>query len=143
MRPLLKTGLISILMLMGASVWGQSTDEEGFPTFTFEEGDTTFTMRQYVFVLYVAVPDREALPEDEANLIQQAHMEYINQMADEHNLVIAGPMGDDSDWRGILIFNDHDVERVREIVSQDPAVQAGRLTIEVHPWWAARGSKLP
>jgi len=27
-------------------------------------------------------------------------------------------------------------------MDNDPAVIAGRLTIEIHPWWGAVGSKL-
>jgi len=28
------------------------------------------------------------------------------------------------------------------MVDNDPAVIAGRLTMEIHPWWGAVGSKL-
>lgn len=118
-------------------------DADGFPTFEYEEGDSTYVMRQYVFVMYIKAEGGDDFTEEELAEIQAGHMAHIGKMSAEGNLVIAGPFGDKVDWRGILIFNDHDVDRVSELVNQDPAVQAGRLTFQAHPWWAARGSKLP
>lgn len=118
-------------------------DADGFPTFEYEEGDSAYVMRQYVFVMYIKAEGGDDFTEEELAEIQAGHMAHIGKMSAEGNLVIAGPFGDKADWRGILIFNDHDVDRVSELVNQDPAVQAGRLTFEAHPWWAARGSKLP
>ncbi|NVK03402.1 MAG: hypothetical protein HWD92_01205 [Flavobacteriia bacterium] len=118
-------------------------DEDGFPTFEYTEDDSTYVMRQYVFVMYIKAEGGDDFSEEELAEIQAGHMAHIGKMADEGNLVMAGPFGDKAEWRGILIFNDHDVERVSELVNQDPAVQAGRLTFEAHPWWAARGSRLP
>ena len=34
------------------------------------------------------------------------------------------------------------LEIAKELMGQDPAVKIGRLSYEVHPWWAAKGSKL-
>ena len=69
-------------------------------------------------------------------------MNHINSMVETHNLQIAGPFGDDSEKRGILIFDLEKVEDAEAAMSQDPAVQAGRLSYECHPWWAAKGSML-
>jgi uncharacterized protein YciI len=63
-------------------------------------------------------------------------------MGKEGFLSIAGPFGDDSNMRGILIFNVATEEKVRELMKGDPAVASGRLTYEVHPWWSAKGSVL-
>ncbi len=33
-------------------------------------------------------------------------------------------------------------ERAEELAAMNPAVKAGRLVMEIHPWWAAVGSSL-
>ena len=78
-----------------------------------------------------------------AKKLQEGHMANINRMAKEGKLAIAGPFGDNGDWRGIFIFDMKNMEDVKKEVEQDPAIQAGRLAYEIHPWWAGRGSKLP
>ena len=32
------------------------------------------------------------------------------------------------------------LEQAKRLAEGDPAVQAGRLKVEVHPWWLARGT---
>lgn len=137
--------LILSLVLLSGRTFAQDVqrDSEGFPSFEYTEGDTTYVMRQYVFVMYIKAEGGDDFSEEELAEIQAAHMAHIEMMSEEGNLVMAGPFGDKEEWRGVLIFNDHDVERVSALVSEDPAVKAGRLTFKAHPWWAARGSKLP
>lgn len=57
-------------------------------------------------------------------------------------LNVAGPFGDDGDWRGILIFKSGTLEEIKALVEQDPMVKIGRLTYEIHPWWSQKGIKL-
>ena len=63
-------------------------------------------------------------------------------MAKEGKLAIAGPFGDDGDWRGIFIFDVDSEDEVRELLKNDPSIQAGRLSYEIHPWWTEKGSCL-
>ncbi len=51
---------------------------------------------------------------------------------------MAGPFGDDSHWRGILILDCKDKAEAEELVKKDPAIIAGRLSYEIHPWWTAK-----
>ncbi|MEP4093591.1 YciI family protein, partial [Reichenbachiella sp.] len=57
-------------------------------------------------------------------------------------LLIAGPFGDDGDMRGIVIYDVATKAEADSIISNDPAVKAGRLAIDIKPWWAAKGSVL-
>ena len=52
---------------------------------------------------------------------------------------ISGPFGDDGDIRGITIYNTSSMEIADSLANADPMVKAGRLKIEIHPWWAAKG----
>jgi uncharacterized protein YciI len=78
--------------------------------------------------------------EDELKELQKGHMANINRMAGSGDLVLAGPMGDDGALRGIFIFRTPDDKRIRELVSRDPSVQAGRLEMELLQWTIPRGA---
>lgn len=116
-------------------------DSLGFETFSIDEGDTTFVMKKYFLVYLNSGPNRDHSPE-EAAIIQEGHMNHMNKMAEDGQLCIAGPMGDDGKTRGIMILSVPTLEEVKKLVDQDPAVIAGRLVMEIHPWWGAVGSKL-
>jgi hypothetical protein len=55
---------------------------------------------------------------------------------------ISGPFGDNGDIRGITIYNVPTFKMADSLASSDPLVKAGRLVIEIHPWWAAKGFSL-
>jgi hypothetical protein len=48
---------------------------------------------------------------------------------------VNGPLLDDGELRGVSIYRTADVDQVTAWVQSDPAVQAGRLRAEVHPWF--------
>ena len=50
-------------------------------------------------------------------------------------MVLAGPFGDGGDLRGLFFYDVKTMEEARELVDSDPAVKAGRLRVELHPWW--------
>jgi uncharacterized protein YciI len=116
-------------------------DSLGFETFEMREGDTTYLMKKYFLVLLKADTARNQSPE-EVREIQKGHMEHMNKLAEQGYIDIAGPMGDDTELRGILIMRVPTLERALALCKEDPAVKAHRLKAEVHPWWAATGSSL-
>lgn len=127
------------------SLWSKAqemeTDSLGFMTFEMTEGDTTYIMKQY-FMAFLKKGDTRDQSEAEAAEIQAGHLAYMNRLAEEKKICIAGPFGDDGEVRGIVIYNVATLEAALALVNADPAVIAGRLSIEVHPWWAAKGSSL-
>ncbi len=137
--------LFFLLTLTGfispASAQDLEVDSLGFETFQMQEGDTIYTMKKYFIAFLKEGPKRDQ-SEEEAQKIQSAHLDHINNMAEENKICMAGPFGDEGVIRGILIFNVPTMEEATRLVSQDPAVQAGRLVLELHPWWAAKGSQL-
>ena len=135
------TLLAILLSLTTALTQDLQVDSLGFETFEMTEGDTSYVMKKYFMAFLKEGPTRDQSPE-EAVIIRNGHLGYMNQLADENKLSIAGPFGDDGEIRGIVIYNVPTLEEATELVKNDPAVKAGRLTIEVHPWWAAKGSTL-
>jgi uncharacterized protein YciI len=74
----------------------------------------------------------------ETSKLQEAHMANIRRMGAEGKLVIAGPFADNGDLRGLYVFRVGSAEEAKALVESDPAVQAGRLRFELHPWYAAK-----
>ncbi|RPI06032.1 MAG: hypothetical protein EHM64_04360 [Ignavibacteriae bacterium] len=69
--------------------------------------------------------------------LQRRHLKNIMRLAAEGTLIVAGPFLDDQEMRGIFIFNVENVEEARIIAETDPAVKAGVLILELHPWYGS------
>ena len=100
-------------------------------------------MKQYWFVMLSKGPKRDEpiTPERSAEL-QAGHMAHMVAQHEAGRLVLAGPFGDDGAWRGIQIYDAGSKDEVEAICAEDPAVKAGRLACEVHPWWGQVGTTL-
>ena len=95
-----------------------------------------YGMRTYVMAFLKAGPNRNRTPE-EARTLQRAHMENINRMAAEGKLIIAGPFADGGPIRGIYVFDVPTVAEAEALTKTDPAIQAGSLAMELHPWYGS------
>ncbi len=111
-------------------------------TTNISKDEPQYEMKTYYLVLLYRGPNRS---QDSVTVqkLQEGHMANIKRLAAEGKLVIAGPFLDDTDLRGIFIFTADSLEEVQQLCDTDPAIQAGRLRAEIHPWMSARGSKLP
>lgn len=99
-------------------------------------GADDYGMKKYVMAFLKAGPNRS---QDSATRVklQAAHMANIDKMAKEGNLLVAGPFLDKGDIRGIYIFNVESVEKAKELTETDPAIKAGSLIMELHPWYGS------
>ena len=114
---------------------------EGYETFIMEEEDTSYLMQQYFMVFLKSGPNRSQDSLTAAQL-QEKHMDHLGRMATEGYASLIGPFGDDGEIRGIVVFNTPTLEMADSLANLDPMVQAGRLEVEVHPWWTAKGGSL-
>ncbi len=69
-------------------------------------------------------------------------MEHLGRMYKEGYADISGPFGDDDGVLGITIYNVPTLKMADSLANMDPMVKAGRLTIEIRPWWAGKGFPL-
>lgn len=95
-----------------------------------------FGMKAYVMAFLKRGPNRSQDSLAALNL-QKAHLENINRLANEGKLILAGPFMDDQNIRGIYIFNVETIEEAKKLTETDPAIQAGRLEMELHPWYGS------
>lgn len=101
-----------------------------------ELGADEYGMRTYVMALLKAGPNRSH-DSTEAARLQRAHMDNIQRMAEEGELIMAGPFLNGGELRGIYVFDADSVEEAREMTMTDPAVQAGRLEMELYRWYGS------
>ena len=93
-------------------------------------------MRQYVLVFLKKGPNR--LTDSLARVkLQKAHLENIGRLAKMGKLILAGPFMDNQEIRGIYLFAVSSVEEAKELTQTDPAVKAGSLIMELHPWYGS------
>lgn len=131
--------ILSIVLVLPASVKAQTSNTaEVFydSTYAAKLGADDYGMKPYVIAFLKAGPERSQDAETAAAL-QMAHLKNIMRMAEEGTLVLAGPFLDQGEVRGIYIFNVSTVEEAEALTRTDPAIQAGRLVMELHPWYGS------
>lgn len=116
---------------------------KGFEIFDYidEETQDTIIMQKYFIAFLKSGPNRSQ-PEEEANRLQEQHMAHLGKMYELGYADISGPFEDNGDIRGITIYNVPTLRMADSLANADPMVKAGRLVIEMHPWWAAKGFHL-
>jgi len=97
-------------------------------------GADDYGMKPCVMAFLKSGPNRDHDTATAAAL-QKAHLGNIIRMAEAGQLVVAVPFLDDGEVRGIYIFDVATVEEATALTETDPAVQAGRLSMDLHPWY--------
>ncbi len=115
--------------------------KDGYKTFTYQAGDTTYLMQQYYLVFLKSGPNRSQDSTEAANL-QKQHLAFLERMGKEGFASLIGPLDSEGDIRGIAVYNTPSLKEADSLARMDPMVKAGRLEVEVHPWWTAKGGKL-
>lgn len=103
--------------------------------------DKKYEMKTYYLVFLKKGENRTQDSATVSNL-QEQHMAHLTKMADTEKMDICGPLLDDGDLRGICIYNVATKEEAEKLANEDPMVKAGRLKVEVHPFYSAKGVSL-
>jgi len=96
-------------------------------------------MVTYQMVFLVKGPVWSAEPGPDSKRIQAEHLAHLGKMHKEGKLVLAGPLTDNGRIRGLAVYKVGTTEEARRLAEADPAVVAGRLAIEAHPWMVEKG----
>ncbi|CAL1519903.1 YciI family protein [Chitinophaga sp. MM2321] len=94
-------------------------------------------VKRYWMVFLKKGPQRNQ-SEAEAEEIQRGHINNITRLAKARKIVLAGPFGNDEDLRGIFIMDCKDSIEAVTLINSDPAVQSGRLSFIIKPWWTEK-----
>lgn len=100
-----------------------------------------FEMESFQLVLLVRAPTWRKLPEAEAAALQAAHLAHLRRLGDAGQAVVCGPFDDQPDpaLRGACVYAVGSVDEARRLASEDPAVKAGQLRVDVVTWWVGKG----
>ena len=127
--PLVKEGLVTV---------------EAHPWFAakgiMKKSTVLEEMPVYYFGLLVRGPSWTPGTSPELQALQTQHMAHMQKTAEAGKLVIAGPLSDSGNIRGILVYKVASLEEAKALAEADPAVKAGRFSVEVHPWSVPRAS---
>lgn len=119
----------------------ENLKKDGYQTFIYKEGDSTYLMQQY-YMVFLKSGENRSQDSTEAARLQTKHLAHLERMAVEGYASLIGPFEDDGDVRGIVVYNTRTLKEADSLANMDPMVKAGRLKVEVHPWWTEKGGKL-
>ncbi len=100
--------LIACLLVIQFSSFAQNQSKDAKP----EE-----QIRKYWFVMLLKGSNRT---QDSATAVklQEGHMANITRLYNEGKIKVAGPFGDNGNWRGIFIFDCETKEEVEQLLNQ-------------------------
>ena len=145
----LAIGILSLLIVscgkkeMTVAETKQDLKERGYEVFDYidEKTKDTVLMQQYFMAFLKEGPNRNQ-SRAEADRLQVLHQEHLGKMYELGYADISGPFGDEGEIKGITVYNTPTLRMADSLANLDPMVKSGRLGIEIHPWWAAKGFSL-
>src|SRR5260370_42538173 len=80
--------------------------------------------------------------DEEVARIQAEHLGHHARLRSSGHVVTNGPVIDQPDpsLRGLTFYRTGSLEEARRLAEADPAVQAGRLTVEIMTWYCPPGT---
>lgn len=133
----MKKLLIAFVMIVFAGALHAQDQRE----FSYTEGDTTYTMKRYVFMLLNS-GETKSKTQEEAAKYQEMHLAHLSKLAEDGKLMVAGPFDGGGEHRGLLIFDVETVEEALKLEGEDPMIKTDRLRMEAFYWWGAKGTVL-
>jgi uncharacterized protein YciI len=132
-----KTIIAFALILVSLNCFSQKEEPTLYDsTMAKKVGSDEYGMKQYVMAFLKRGPVKLTDSTQRANLMA-GHLKNIGRLADEGKLVVAGPFLDNQEIRGIYIFNVTSIDEAKKLTETDPAIKAGTLEMELHPWYGS------
>ncbi|WP_143822151.1 YciI family protein [Mucilaginibacter pedocola] len=131
----MKRILLLPLLLIGMACFAQNKPAYD-AALAQKVGADEYGMKKYVMAFLKEGPTKITDAKQRQEL-QMAHLRNIMKLADEGKLVVAGPFMDEQPIRGIFIFAVESVEEAQKLTATDPAIKAGTLVMELHPFYCS------
>jgi uncharacterized protein YciI len=136
-RPMTKVLITISILFLAISGFAQKETHAYDSVLAKSLGADEYGMKSYIFAVLKTGPNKI---EDKAvrDSLFRGHMDNINRLAEEGNLVIAGPFGkNDKQYRGLFILNTTSVDDAMKWLSEDAAISAGIFEVEYIPWYGS------
>src|SRR5215470_9537379 len=137
-RRTMKTmGLAVLALALAASAAAQApAPSPAASPAEWKPGEPPPEMMTYYFVMLVKGPKWTSGPHPE---LMKLHLAHLRSMWVAQKMVVAGPLLDDGNTRGLCVYKVGSAEEAKALASEDPAVKSGQLAVEVHPWAVQKG----
>ena len=98
-------------------------------------------LEAFELVLLRRPADAPDYPDEELERIQAEHLAYHARLRESGHIVTNGPVQGQPDptLRGLTFYRTGSVAESRRLAEDDPAVRAGRLTVEIMTWYCGPG----
>lgn len=95
-------------------------------------------MERHTFYLALLLrgPKWSPVQSVELERLQGERVAQINRLIDSGRGIIAGPIEDEGNIRGVWVLDARSMGEAKKITGSGPLVQALRLAVELHPWYA-------
>jgi uncharacterized protein YciI len=99
-------------------------------------------LEAFELVMLRRPPDAPSYDDAELERIQREHLAYHERLRTSGQVATNGPVLDqpDESLRGLTFYRTGSLAEARRLAEADPAVQAGRLTVDVMTWWCPPGT---
>jgi uncharacterized protein YciI len=86
----------------------------------------------WIYVVHLARPEAVSSPTEEESAAIDRHFAHLQQASSSGTVRLAGPATDGA--FGLVIFEAEDETAACSFMADDPAVRAGVITAELHPF---------
>ena len=91
---------------------------------------------QFQMAIMKKGPNWNSMTTEARNATRQQHLANVISLMNSGKVVIAGPFNDSTDLAGIFVYRVSSPDEAKALVASDPAVKAGLMVGEVHPWFS-------
>lgn len=138
----MRSRLLCLLLLVFASLPGFAADDKAAPPASPTAAKPKLKQYLYVLKLVPRLHDDKAWTDADKAVLGR-HVENFKRATASGQLLLAGRTLEAGDKTfGLAIFTATDEEAARAFMNADPCVVEKIMTAELHPFYAAFGSKL-
>lgn len=115
----------------------QVSNKEVDNSLAIQLGEDNFGMKNYIMAYLKKGRKRWMIDSATANKLHKEHLENFKRLADEGKVINIGTFQENTDYKGIYIFNVKTIEEAQTISGTDPAIRAESLALEFHSWYGS------
>lgn len=94
-----------------------------------------YTMVTWQLVVLKDGPDKTPVSAEAGAKMQRDHLGNLKWLMDKGYAAALGPLEGEGDWRGLVLMKVQSSDEAKALMADDPYVKAGKMAIEVYPWF--------